>query len=166
MYGPHTASRGRLSNSTADYVFMLLFCTAVMLPIIWYMQMPLVGSMLVMSVLYVWSRRHPDAETSIWGFRLKAIHLPWGILAFHVILGDSPIPDVIGIVVGHLYYFLVVIMPATRNGKRLLWTPEWLVLLFDRFFYTTARLPAGQDVRAQRPPGHGWGGAGRVLGAN
>lgn len=52
-------------------------------------------------------------------------------------LGQDPVPDLLGIAVGHVYYFLDSVLPA-NNGPRLLATPAF----FQRIF---AEAPRPQD---------------------
>lgn len=60
--------------------------------------------------------------------------LPWVLLAFSTILGASPVVDLIGIFVGHVYYYLEDIvprMPGRFRGKKLIFTPRILKYLMD-----------------------------------
>ena len=57
--------------------------------------------------------------------------LPWVFLGFDVLQGGSPIPGIIGIIVGHSYHFLENIYPSTHNGSKLYFTPEIVKNAFD-----------------------------------
>ncbi|KAF8412441.1 hypothetical protein HHK36_000405 [Tetracentron sinense] len=61
-----------------------------------------------------------DLEGIDYGF-----YLPWALLALDLILGNSLKPDIIGMVAGHLYYFLTVLHPLA-GGKFILKTPLWV----------------------------------------
>jgi len=55
--------------------------------------------------------------------------MPWVLVAFHVLVNRSPVTDLIGIVAGHLYYFVQEVLPAAESplrGKRLLQTPQFM----------------------------------------
>lgn len=81
------------------------------------------GPSLAFVVVYVWSRRNVNVRMSFLGlFTFNAPYLPWVILGFGLLLGQSPLYDLLGIAVGHLYYFLEDVYPAT-SGRRLLKTP-------------------------------------------
>lgn len=56
---------------------------------------------------------------------LQAFYLPWAMLALDVIFGSPLIPDLLGIIAGHLYYFLTVLHPLA-TGKVILKTPMWV----------------------------------------
>jgi len=44
--------------------------------------------------------------------------LPWVLLAFSVLLGASPVVDLLGIFVGHVYYYLEDIVPRMPGRFR------------------------------------------------
>lgn len=53
--------------------------------------------------VYVWSRRHPYVQLSFLGlFAFTAPYLPWVLLAFSVMIGSSPVVDILGMVAGVL----------------------------------------------------------------
>ena len=90
------------------------------------------GSSLAFMMVYVWARRNDDVRMSFLGlFTFRAPFLPWVLLGFSVLLGNSPSVDLIGIAVGHLYFFLDDVYPYTRAGKgrRPLRAPFWLLRL-------------------------------------
>merc|ERR1719171_213441 len=77
-------------------------------------------------MVYVWARHNEDVRMSFLGlFNFRAPFLPWVLLGFSVLLGNSPSVDLMGIAVGHLYFFLDDVYPYTRagRGRRPLRTP-------------------------------------------
>ena len=76
----------------------------------------------VFSLIYVWSKLVPDQQMSIWGFPVVSANLPWVLMAFHLFTGGNPFNDLIGVVVGHSYYFLKAVLPDS-HGHDLLKTP-------------------------------------------
>ena len=51
----------------------------------------------------MWGRRHQYVNLSFLGiFNFTAPYLPWVLLAFSVILGSSPVVDLLGMVAGAL----------------------------------------------------------------
>eukprot|EP01120_Amphizonella_sp_Union-15-10_P014715 TRINITY_DN7236_c0_g1_i2.p1 TRINITY_DN7236_c0_g1~~TRINITY_DN7236_c0_g1_i2.p1 ORF type:complete len:242 (-),score=40.70 TRINITY_DN7236_c0_g1_i2:71-751(-) len=127
--------RGR----TADYLFMWIFGASILLFIdfmFWYTQIaanPLfLGPSLAFMVVYVWARRNPQVRMSFLGlFTFNAPYLPWVILGLEVLIDQGgSIFDVMGIAVGHLYYFLEDIYPR-NTGRRFLKTPSILKQIFD-----------------------------------
>ena len=54
--------------------------------------------------VYVWGRRHQYVNLSFLGiFNFTAPYLPWVLLAFSVVLGSSPVVDLLGMVAGAGY---------------------------------------------------------------
>ena len=63
-------------------------------------------------------------------FNFTAPYLPWVLLIFSVMLGKSPLVDLLGMVVGHIYFFFEDVYPVV-SGRRLLRTPGVIKALFS-----------------------------------
>uniref|UniRef100_A0A673U4Q5 Derlin n=1 Tax=Suricata suricatta TaxID=37032 RepID=A0A673U4Q5_SURSU len=59
-------------------------------------------------------------------FVILACYLPWVILGFNYIIGGSVINELIGNLVGHLYFFLMFTYPMDLGGRNFLSTPQFL----------------------------------------
>lgn len=117
--------RGPFDKRTADYVWMLIFgaLSLLVMAAIPYCWTPFMGSSLVFMIVYIWGREFPNARINIYGVvSLKGFYLPWAMLALNLIFGDLLMPDILGMVAGHLYYFLTVLHPLA-GGKFNLKTP-------------------------------------------
>ncbi|KAI3921589.1 hypothetical protein MKW92_027049 [Papaver armeniacum] len=120
--------KGPFDKRTADFMWMMLFGAFSLLiiaavPMLW---SPFMAVSLVFMLLYVWSREFPNAQINIYGVvRLKGFYLPWAMLALDLIFGAPLIPDILGIIAGHLYYFLTVLYPLS-TGRNILKTPLWV----------------------------------------
>ena len=80
------------------------------------------GSALSFTMLYTWSRRNADVRMSFLGFfQFNAPYLPWVMLMFSALLGNSVTMDLIGIAVGHTYYFLEFVYPVVAEIR------EWRI---------------------------------------
>lgn len=99
-------------------------------------------------LVYVWSRRNPFVRMNIFGFNFQVRYadikqkkfwskfniyifqqvpyLPWVLLGFSVLFGNSIKVDLVGIVVGHMYFFIEDVLPRQRGGYRILKTPQFL----------------------------------------
>ncbi|XP_030935657.1 derlin-1-like [Quercus lobata] len=120
--------RGPFDKRTADYVWMFVFgaLSLLVMAAVPYLWSPFLGGSLVFMLVYVWSREFPNARISIYGLvSLKGFYLPWAMLALSLILGNSLKTDILGMVAGHLYYFLTVLHPLA-GGKFILKTPLWV----------------------------------------
>ena len=63
--------------------------------------------------MYVWGRRHQYVQMSFLGFfNFTAPYLPWVLLAFSVMLGGSPVMDLMGMAAGVFVCFCVYARPA------------------------------------------------------
>ena len=173
---PFSTTLGAYAGGTPDFAFALLFCGAVLLLLGTYLGLYVLGPSLIATIIYLWSKRNPNAPINLWGFRMMSRHLPWARLALAVLMGASPVEDLVGIAAGHVYYFLVEVLPARYEGRRFLNTPEWLIHLVDYVNDTNTfhQVPPprragaegarpGAAVIPPRGPGHNWG-AGQRLG--
>eukprot|EP00543_Licmophora_paradoxa_P014452 CAMPEP_0202474054 /NCGR_PEP_ID=MMETSP1360-20130828/92176_1 /ASSEMBLY_ACC=CAM_ASM_000848 /TAXON_ID=515479 /ORGANISM="Licmophora paradoxa, Strain CCMP2313" /LENGTH=231 /DNA_ID=CAMNT_0049101151 /DNA_START=379 /DNA_END=1074 /DNA_ORIENTATION=- len=106
--------RGRVAN----FILMLLFGVVSMTIVAAYMDVQFLGNALTFMMTYVWGRRNPDVKMSFLGFfTFNAPYLPWVMLGFSVLLGHSVTIDLIGIVVGHCYYFLEYVYPVLAGVR-------------------------------------------------
>lgn len=81
-------------------------------------------------ILYVWSRRNPHERLRLYGlFTVGAGYLSYILLGISVALGGSVLVDLVGIFVGHLYFYLEDIIPNVFN-VRILKTPSIIYSLF------------------------------------
>ncbi|CAI0449634.1 unnamed protein product [Linum tenue] len=120
--------RGPFDQRTADFVWMFFFGALSLLvsdavPALW---SPFMGVSLVFMIVYIWGREFPNARISIYGLvSLKGFYLPWAMLALDLIFGNPLKPDILGIVAGHIYYFLTVLHPLA-GGKYVFKTPRFV----------------------------------------
>ncbi|RHZ90090.1 hypothetical protein Glove_8g40 [Diversispora epigaea] len=126
---------GSFRGRTADY-FWLLFLSAFALILLSPLSnMPFLGSPLAFALVYIWSRRNPFIRLNFVGlFVFSAPFLPWVLLGFSLLLNNVfPTGDMMGIAVGHVYYFFEDVWPNERNsgGRRWLKTPQIIVRMFE-----------------------------------
>ncbi|DBA00351.1 TPA: hypothetical protein N0F65_000536, partial [Lagenidium giganteum] len=133
---------------TADFAFMLFLGACILWPIAFVMELPFLGHPLIFMIVYVWSRRNPTQPVSIWGFQFEGLYLPWALMGFTVLIGGSPVMDIFGVIAGHIYYFLLEVLPNTK-GWNLIQTPNIFVSLFP----TTQQY--GTPIIGARPPAPG-----------
>lgn len=125
---------GDFRGRTANYVYMLLFGITNISLVASYTDKPFLGHALTFMMTYVWGRRNEDVKMVFLGFiHFNAPYLPWVMLSFSILIGkqDGILMDVIGIWVGHLYYFLEYVYPSIADirgwsMKRLLEPPQLL----------------------------------------
>eukprot|EP01138_Halocafeteria_seosinensis_P012201 gb/GECG01012469.1/.p1 GENE.gb/GECG01012469.1/~~gb/GECG01012469.1/.p1 ORF type:complete len:116 (+),score=6.09 gb/GECG01012469.1/:1-348(+) len=103
---------------------------------------------------------------SFFGFKFQGFYLPWVMLVVGILLGNDPTPDLMGIIIGHIYYFFQEVLPQTK-GLRLLYTPEFLANWLDEVpsHYRGRAAGVGRPGAAPAAPGRQpFVGQGRVLG--
>lgn len=147
-----------------DLAWMMVLISAALHLIAWLMGMKLVSFAFLMALTWVWCKRNPDAQLSIYMFAFKAIYYPWFFMVFHMLMGMSIVDDIVGIVGGHLFLFLADILPRTHN-IHLVKTPAFVTNAFGNMgapSWQRGHLPR----EAQQQGRHQWGGGGRALGAN
>jgi Derlin-2/3 len=113
---------GEFRGRTLDFVVMLGFGAGVMLLFAPLLSVHFLGSSLAFMMVYVWGRRNDAVRMSFLGlFPFTAPYLPWVLLAFSVLLGNPATTDLVGIAVGHAYYYLEYVYPklAEIRGFRL-----------------------------------------------
>ncbi|KAM9353664.1 derlin-1 [Symphorus nematophorus] len=160
---------GVFDGRPADYIFMLLFNWICIVITGLLMNMQLLMSPMIMSVLYIWAQYNKDMVVTFWfGTRFKAYYLPWVILVFNYVMGGSLVGDLTGNLVGHLYFFLTFRYPVDLGGRTFLTTPEFLYRLFPNrrggvagFGVPPARRAAAHDQAGGGAGGgqqrHNWG---------
>ncbi|GAB5033861.1 derlin-like protein [Nannochloropsis oceanica] len=137
-------------GGSSDYAMMLIFGAGALHILNLYMGKMVLGSCLVMMITYVWSCREPHSMVSFWGFTLEAMYLPWALTALQFLMnGQQGLSDpLMGIAVGHVYFFLIDTLPVEYDWD-VLKTPNFLVDAFE-----------GPPVG----PGGGGGGGGAMAG--
>jgi Derlin-2/3 len=124
-----------------------------------FVNMMFLGESLTTMLVYVWSRRNPFVRYTFFGlFNFQAPYLPWILVLLAILFNGSIIGDLVGIVVGHIYFFLVDVFPFKPGGFQILKTPHFMRVFFDG----PANDPNYAPLPEDRPGGYDWGN-GRVL---
>ena len=119
-------------NQTADFIYMLFLGMISLLIIGPFLRINFLGSALTFMIVYIWARRNPYVQINFLGvFNFTAPYLPWVFLGFSFAISNTiPINDFLGIVIGHIYYFLQDVYPK-NTGRYILKTPFLLKRLVD-----------------------------------
>ncbi|EFC45285.1 predicted protein [Naegleria gruberi] len=129
-------------RKTGDFFYLILFGCVMMLCISPLLQLPFMSHALVIMLLYIWSRRNPHEQFRIYGiFTVGAGYLAWVLLGVGLLMGMSPVVDLVGIAVGHIYFYLKDVIPGEFDGVDPLKTP----LLISKLF------PGDHDLQAHPP---------------
>jgi len=162
---------GKFRDRTADLIFMLVFGIACMVGLCMtfevFSKIKFLGHSLSFMMVYVWARakENEHMRMQLLGlYTFNAPYLPWVLFLFSLFLRNPPGTDLLGIVVGHLYYFLDTVYPvvASVRGwrvKKLLHTPYLLSYIMGDARLAAAT-PVPVPVRAPDPDEGGGGGGG------
>ncbi|XP_002167929.1 derlin-2 [Hydra vulgaris] len=145
---------GSFRGRTADFLLMFLFGGFFMSCIALFVNLVFLGQAFTIMLVYIWSRRNPYVRMNFFGLmNFQAPYLPWVLLGFSLMLGNSIVVDLIGIAVGHVYYVLEDVFPTKPGGFRILQAPDFIKNLFDRREIEYEPIP-----EELRPGGYNFGG--------
>lgn len=158
---------GVFDGRPADYLYLLLFNSACLVIIGLIAELKLLMNILILSVLYIWCQFNKEQIVQFWfGTQFKAVYLPWILVAFNIIIGNGGWHDLLGIFVGHLYFFLMFKYPQDFGGYQLLHTPGFLYSFFPNRRGGVAGFgvaPASRRRTDEDNQRHSWG-RGQQLG--
>ncbi|XP_038669484.1 derlin-2-like [Scyliorhinus canicula] len=88
---------GSFRGRTADFVFMFLFGGFLMTIFGLFVNLVFLGQAFTIMLVYIWSRRNPYVRMNFFGLlNFQAPFLPWVLMGFSLLLGNSIIVDLLG----------------------------------------------------------------------
>ena len=108
-----------------NYLFLLIYGACALLFVATVLRfvlepVPFLSSALSSMLLYVWAYSNPGVRVNLMGvYAIQAPYLPWALVAFSLFAGSSVELQLMGIAVGHSFYFLEVVFPQVRGYKPL-----------------------------------------------
>lgn len=126
---------GHFRGKTADFIFMLIMGAIIMIilgvSVDMFAKIKFLGHPLGFMMVYIWGRCPENAQVrmSFLGiFTFRAPYLAWVLLFFSMFLGNPFETDLLGIIPGHIYYFLEFVYPHVADirgwrNRRVLKTP-------------------------------------------
>mmetsp|Transcript_40039 Transcript_40039/g.45721 ORF Transcript_40039/g.45721 Transcript_40039/m.45721 type:complete len:233 (+) Transcript_40039:97-795(+) len=135
--------RGR----SIDYLYFILVGCTMLTIAAPFCGMFMMSSSLSFMLLYLWSRRKSGMQMWILGLRLTAPYVPWFFMFINFVMEVSLINDLMGVVVGHIYFYFEDIYPKLPHsrGYRLFRTPK----IFERIAEAVGISNATNHVQAQ-----------------
>jgi len=113
-------------NKTADYIYFLIIGVILMTCYGAVAGFTTHSRAFLTMLLYLWSRYNQNVVLLVFGFvPMKAPYITWFFVLFDILVGKSIAADLLGIVLGHAFYFFHDIYPKLplSKGKQLLKTP-------------------------------------------
>lgn len=136
-------------NRRADYVWLLMVSSVLLLILSPLSPSPFLSSPLSFTLVYLWSRLNPNVRLSLFGIiTITAPYLPFALCLFSWALSGGTDPgsgprqgwglgiimgDAMGLIAGHFWYFFTEVWRRERasGGVNLIKTPRILVRIFD-----------------------------------
>jgi len=156
----------------AEYLFALMFMWLCSVVLSCVLEIALLMDIMVMAVLYLWCANNKDVIVRFWfGTQFKAMYLPWILFLFNLVIRGGGMDQLMGILVGHVYFFLMFKYPQDFGGAQLIRTPQILYKWFPSTrggVHGFGQRPFGGRTAAAGPQdqAHRWGGSGHRLGAD
>jgi len=98
------------ANRKADYFWLLLLSSIMLLALSPLVNLPFLSSPLAFVPIYLWSRRHPSTPISLFGLvTITAPYLPLALVAVAWVVNGTwkaAAADLVGCAVGHVGWFL------------------------------------------------------------
>lgn len=120
-------------RSPAHFSWLLVYAMAFLLVLSPFVSMPFLGHPLSSTLVYIWSRRNPETRLSFLGLLVfTAPYLPWVLMGFSLVMhGTVPKDEIMGVVIGHIWYFFSDVYPPMHNGSRPFDPPRFWRRLFE-----------------------------------
>lgn len=121
--------RGR----SADFVWMLISSALLLLALTAALRLnsSFLSSALMDVMIYLWSKKNQNMLVHVVFVTVHAAYLPWTLAFLSLLLGGNIQDHLLGISIGHVYYFFTEIYPLmpTSRGVRIFATPRILKIL-------------------------------------
>lgn len=128
------------------------------------------GSAILIAIIHLWGKHADNVIVSLYGFiKIPAKYFSLTLVLLDVIKGGFTISGVLGLLGGHLYYFLDSVYPTMPQGKNLIFVPIWFERLIDQIQNTLGSLTSLQrvsPVMQSGPAARGFGGSSRTGSAS
>ena len=121
-------------NKPADFIVFFMFGSMMFIILAIFFGIEFLSPCISSMMLYLWCRRNPTFNLNFLEiFHFRAPFLPWVLMIFLLMFGFNPIFDVIGVGVGHIYYYLEDVLPKIPETRdiRVLKPPNFLVKLCE-----------------------------------
>jgi Derlin-2/3 len=137
---------GDFRGKPSEFIVMILFGILCICCIAPFLQMHnFLGNALTYMMTYVWGRRNEDVRMSMLGIiTFTAPWLPWVMLTFGFLVGNSLEMSIVGIITGHIYYFLEFVIPVLAEARG--WKTRKVLLVPSFLRYICGEYDRGGDV--------------------
>lgn len=90
----------------ADFIWLVTYLYGSLLVLASIFSLYFIGDAFIFALLYIWCKKKPfQTVYFFFGFKCKSGYFPWVYLGFSVLMGQSFLVYIIGLLLGHLYIF-------------------------------------------------------------
>ena len=117
---------------------------------------------LLLAFIYIDSKREPQKMINLYFLPIKNALYPYALIVFNIVSGAGIYDNIIGIIAGNIYYFLMDVLPVQKN-LNILKTPKFLVDLLEKYYYsrlTYENVNTGNDNQGGNNGNFGFGNSG------
>lgn len=119
-------------GKVADFVYMLIFGWISMCILGTMTKMMFLQTSVNSMLLYVFCMKYGFLNAELFGFiQLRLRDCPLVMLLVSLIAQDDVAPELIGMLVGRVYYYLTDVYPSLHGGYNILETPWFIRRLFE-----------------------------------
>ena len=123
---------------------------------------------LLLAFIYIDSKREPQKTINLYFLPIKNALYPYALIVFNIVSGAGIYDNIIGIIAGNIYYFLVDVLPVQKNIN-ILKTPKFLVDLLEKYYYsrlTFDNINGGNNNQGGNNGNFGFGNSGAMIRGN
>ncbi|KAA0159098.1 hypothetical protein FNF31_05048 [Cafeteria roenbergensis] len=136
------------AGGTADFLFFVLLAAAGLLACAPLVTVTFFSTAFMQVIVYVWSKRNPHAGMALFGVvPFRGAWLPYVLIGMSLAFGHSLEMELLGIAVGHVYFYLADVWPALAAHRGWSWRR---VIVTPRILYWLTGTLAAVDAREER----------------
>ena len=112
-----------------DYFFLFLFGNSVLLLLkLFVPEAQFLGPALTNMIVYLWSKKNAQQQINLINIlHIRGSSLPLILLLSSLFLKQKTLKfDIMGIIAGHIYYYLEEVYPRLSGGQKIIKTPSYL----------------------------------------
>ncbi|KAJ1991261.1 hypothetical protein H4R33_001422 [Dimargaris cristalligena] len=136
---------GSFRNRSADFLWFLVLSGVLLLACSAVFTTPFQAPALSFVIIYVWAQRNPHVLLNLLGlFTFRAPYFPFVMIGISYLFNNQfPVQSLLGLAVGHLYYFLEDVWPhnPASGQRRWLSTPPVFERLVSALLHGPRPLP-------------------------
>ena len=118
-----------------DYLYLLVFGNSIMLLFkVFIFEAQFLGPAITNMIVYLWGKKNAQQQINLINvLHIRGSSLPFVLTLSSLLLKQKTLKlDLMGIMAGHLYYYLEEIYPRIIGGQKILKTPSYFNSLFSQ----------------------------------